>query len=490
MMERTYDVIVAGGGPSGLCAAVAAARNGAKVLLVERYGFIGGNATASLVGPWMTFHATADTQVVDGLPEEIVQRLKQVGGSLGHVRDTTGYVATVTPFDAETLKFVAFEMCQEAGVELLLHSFITGVLTEGDRVTGIVVHNKSGRTELKAPVVIDCTGDGDVATLAGAEFQQGREQDGLTQPMTLMFKLANVDLGKVRAYMKANPSEFYKRTMLQDLDHLQHLSVNGFYSILQDAIAKGELKLKRDMVLFFQTVHDDEVTVNMTRVQGLDGTDAWQLTQAEIELRKQVMQLVAFFRSRVPGFERAYLSSTGVQAGVRETRRIVGEYVLTAEDIIDGRHFPDIVSRYAYPIDIHDPAGNGTRTIRLRSGSYEIPFRALLPRGIDGLIVAGRCISCTHEALAAIRTMPSAMALGQAAGTAAALAVASGRRLRGLDLAELHGVLREQGANLEHAPVAPAEGPGSGSGEEEPSGKAAAGGAEPGDPAGAGGGKH
>ncbi|HYF92546.1 MAG TPA: FAD-dependent oxidoreductase [Symbiobacteriaceae bacterium] len=470
-MHKTYDVIVAGGGPAGLCAAVAAARNGARVLLVERYGFLGGNATASLVGPWMTFHSSPEVQVVEGLPEEIVRRLREIGGTLGHVRDTTGYVPTVTPFDAEALKFVAMELCAEAGVELLLHSVVTGVVSEGDALQGIVVHNKSGRMELDARVVIDATGDGDVAVLAGAEFQQGRREDGLTQPLTLMFKLGNVDLSAVRAYMKANPEDFYRRTVWESVDSQPHLSVNGFYSKLAEAMQAGELNLQRDMVLFFQTVHPDEVTVNMTRVQGLDATDAWQLTRAEVELRRQVMELVRFFRSRIPGFAGARLISTGVQAGVRESRRIMGDYLLTGEDILSGRHFDDVAARFAYPIDIHDPAGSSTRTIRPRCGSYEIPLRTMLPRGLRGLMVAGRCISCTHEALAAIRLMPSAMALGQAAGTAAAMAVAGGVDVRAVDMAALRQRLMAQGANLAHAAaVAPGA-----EGDEEMSGSAAAG---------------
>jgi len=466
----SYDVIVAGGGPTGLCSAVAAARNGARVLLVERYGFLGGNATISLVGPWMTFHSTPENQIVEGLPQEIVRRLEAAGGSLGHVRDTTGYVATVTPFDAEVLKFVAMELCEEAGVQLLFHSMITDTICEDGVVKGIVVHNKSGRMELRASVVIDATGDGDVAVLAGAEFQQGRESDGLTQPMSLMFRMAGIDLGAVRAYIAAHPEDFYKRTLLSSLADAPHLSVNGFYSQFQAALASGEVTIPRDMVLFFQTVRSDEVIVNMTRVQGLRATDAWELTRAEVELRKQVHQLVKFFRSRIPGFAQAYLVATGAQAGIRESRRIMGDHVLTAEDITEGRHFPDIISRYAYPIDIHDPLGKGTRTVRLKKGSYELPYRSLLPRGLDGLLVAGRCLSCTHEALAAIRTMPSMMAVGQAAGTAAALAVRDGVPPRQVEIAALHDRLLAQGANLEHAVLPAGEDAG-----EEPSGLAAAG---------------
>jgi ribulose 1,5-bisphosphate synthetase/thiazole synthase len=469
MESYSFDVIVAGGGPTGLCAAVAAARNGAKTLLVERYGFLGGNATVSLVGPWMTFHAGPNEQIVEGMPEELVRRLQKADGSLGHVRDTTGYVSTVTPFDAEVLKMVAFEMCEEAGVTLLLHTVVTDVIRDGNRVTGLVVYNKSGYMELRAPVVIDTTGDGDVAVLAGAEFQQGRESDGLTQPMTMMFRMAGVDLAAVRAHMAAHPDNFYRRTMLGELEQQPHLSVNGFYREFAAAQAAGEVTINRDMVLFFQTVRADEVTVNMTRVQGLSATNAWELTKAEVELRRQVWQLVAFFRKYIPGFQNAYLAATGTQAGVRESRRIMGDHVLTADEISEGTHFADIISRYAYPIDIHSPDGKGTKTVRLKTGSYEIPYRVLLPRGIEGLLVAGRCLSCTHEALAAVRTMPSMMAVGQAAGTAAALAVQGGVTPRQVEISALHRVLAAQGANLLHAAVA------SHDGEEEPSGDAAAG---------------
>lgn len=448
-MNTTYDVIVSGGGPAGVTAAVAAARNGARVLLIERYGFLGGMGSAALVGPWMTFHADSNTQVVRGIADEIVDRLKAVGGSLGHVPDTTGYVATVTPFDPELLKVVNLELCLDAGVQLLLHTWVTGAIMDGNRVTGLRIFNKSGSQELHAKVFIDATGDGDVAVAAGAEFQVGRESDGLMQPLTLMFTLGNVDMDAVKSYMKEHPDEFYRKTEFDRIDEATHLSVNGFYNHLRAAREANEVDLDRDMVLFFQTVRPNEVTVNMTRAIKVDGTDAWQVTQAEIALRRQVVQLVAFFRKRIPGFSQSYLAASGFQAGVRETRRITGEYILNVDDIVDGVAFPDAISRNAYPIDIHSPDGEGVETITIKAKSYAIPLRSLLPKGIEGLLVAGRCISCSHETLAAVRTQPSVMAMGQGAGTAAAMAVDSGKSLRELDIDALQATLRAQGVNLD-----------------------------------------
>ena len=442
-----FDVIVVGGGPSGACAAIAAARNGARTLLVERYGFLGGMGTAALVGPWMTFHDEAGNQVIQGIGEEIVQRLKDLGGSPGHVRDTTGYVHTVTPFDPELAKMVYLDLCLESGVELLLHTWVTAALMEGGAIQGVQVWNKGGQQSLYAHVVIDATGDGDVAAFAGAEFEVGRAADGLTQPMSLMFVLGNVDLEKVKAYMREHREEFYEKTQFELLD-AGHLSVNGFYSKLLQAKERGELHIDRDMVLFFQTARPDQITVNMTRATKVDAANAWQLTNAEIALRRQMMELLAFFRRHIPGFEQTYIVTSGLQAGVRESRRIVGDYVLQAQDIIEGVEFPDVISRNAYPIDIHSPDGQGVQTINLKAQAYCLPYRVLLPKGIEGLLVVGRCISCTHETLAAVRTQPSVMALGQAGGTAAALAVTAGCSPRKIDIEELQTTLRSQKVNI------------------------------------------
>ncbi|HHY10819.1 MAG TPA: FAD-dependent oxidoreductase [Firmicutes bacterium] len=447
-MKEKFDVIVAGGGPSGVTAAIAAARQGMKTLLIERYGFLGGMGTAALVGPWMTFHDRQGSQVIRGIPEEIVQRLIMMGGSPGHVPDTTGYVATVTPFDAELLKLAYLDLCLESGVTLLFHTWVIDTKVRGSKVRGVEIVNKSGRSTLFADVVIDATGDGDVAVFAGAEYEMGRAGDNLTQPMSLMFVLGDVDLSKVKTYMQDHPEEFYEDTKFSYLKDASHLSVNGFYSKLKKAQERQEIDLDRNMVLFFQTARPDQITVNMTRAVRASGVDPWQSTEAEILLRRQMRQLLEFFKNHIPGFENTYIVASGPQAGVRESRRIIGDYVLTAADITAGVEFADRVLRNAYPIDIHDPDGVGVETIDIEAGSYTIPYRCFLPKGIEGLLVVGRCISCTHETLAAVRTQPSVMAMGQAAGTAAALAVKNGCGPRAIDIAELQDLLKEASVNL------------------------------------------
>lgn len=447
-MHEKFDVIVVGGGPSGTNAAIAAARNGAKTLLIERYGFLGGMATAALVGPWMTFHDASGNQMIRGIADEIVERLKKIGGSFGHVPDTTGYVSTVTPFDPEAVKRVYLDLCLESGVKLLLHTWVTGAIMDGNQIKGVQAVNKAGNQSLYADVIIDATGDGDVAVFAGADFEVGRSRDGLTQPMTLMFVLGDVDLNQVRTYMKKHPEEFYSGTKFELFDEAEHLSVNGFYSQLKQAQVAKELHLDRDMVLFFQTARANQIIVNMTRAIQVDATNPWQVTEAEITLRRQMVELLDFFKKHIPGFEKTYIVNSGPQAGIRESRRIVGDYVLQASDIVEGVEFKDSILRNAYPIDIHSPDGQGVETINLKAESYSIPYSVLLPKGIEGLVVVGRCVSCTHETLAAIRTQPGVMAMGQAGGTAAAMAVKKGLTPRSINIDELQTLLTEQNVNL------------------------------------------
>lgn len=438
------DIVVCGGGPAGVNAAIAAGRSGARTVLVERYGFIGGMSTAALVYPWMTFHTAEGKQVIKGIAQEIIDRLMQRKASPGHLRDTVGFVHTITPYHPEHYKVLALEMLKEAGVKLLLHSFADRVVTEGPQIQSVELTTKSGKVEVRGTVFIDATGDADIAYLAGAPCLQGRDGDKLTQPMTMKFRMRGVDLARVKQYMLEHPEEFYRKTPFGELPGLPLSGVLGYYKHWKEA----DLPINRDQVLFFTGPEDDEVLVNTTRVQGLDGTDVEDLTEAEEQGRRQVL-MVADFMRRLPGFEGASLSAVGAQIGIRETRRIDGVYALQADDVVQGRRFPDVIARSGYPIDIHDPSGKGVTAAWVQGdGAYDIPYRCLLPRQITNLLTAGRCISTTHEALATTRLTPSCMATGQAAGSAAGLAVKHGVRPGDFDIGELQSVLEAGGALL------------------------------------------
>jgi hypothetical protein len=442
------DVLVVGGGPAGLGAALGAAGAGAEVILAERHGFLGGNATASLVMPLMSFHTQrgkpaelgeaalmpADhgpgDPVIGGAVKRLLDRLIATGSAL-QPSAQTGYTV---PFDPEGFKSVALQLLDEAGVQFLFHAFAADHIRTG-RTPGVVFSTKSGPLVIRARIIVDCTGDADIAAMMGAQVRIGREMDGLVQPMTLMFRMVEFEREAFAAYVREHPGEWR--------------GVHGLWDLVKKATAAGELDLPREDVLFFGTPHEREVSVNSTRVKSVLGTDVWDLTRAEWESRRQMQQIVAFLRKYVPGFERSYVAQSGVTVGVRETRRLVGEYELTADDILSARKFDDVVARCSYPIDIHNPAGKGTILMRLPPGeAYDIPLRCLMPQGLDDLLVAGRCISGTHEALSSYRVMPVAMATGQAAGVCAALAVGAGLPPRRLPIAEVQSELIRQGADL------------------------------------------
>lgn len=439
-----FDVMVVGGGNAGCAAALAAARHGARTLLVERYGFLGGTATAAMVGPWMTFHS-GSKRIVGGIAQEIVERLQRMGGSPGHLHDSSDYVATITPFDPEIHKALLFDMMRESGVHLLLHAYFLRARMNGNAVESSIFATVGGEREYRAAISIDATADAYLAYSAGVRTQQGDER-GRVQPASLMFRLSHVDLDKTATYVRSHPDQMRTSLKAHERTAPALTAVAGLYDLWNGAQNEGAVAVPREVVSFFISPYPDEVTVNMTRVTGVDPLDPQDLTRAEVEARSQVMQLLQFFRERVPGFENARLAATGTQIGVRESRRIVGEYTLTRDDVLQGRSFPDAVARSAYPIDIHNPAGSGTVTHRLPEGaSYEIPYRCLVPAGVDRLLVAGRCISTTHEALASTRLTPTVMTLGQAAGTAAALAKQTGVPVRAIDTNRLQTALKNDG---------------------------------------------
>jgi hypothetical protein len=456
--EPSTDVLVVGSGPAGIAAAIAAARDGASVRLVERFGFLGGNLTGGLVGPCMTsFSLDGRTQLIRGIFDEFVRRMEALGGAV-HPSQTvsgsphSGFMTfgheAVTPFDPEVAKRVSMEMVLEAGVELMLHSLVIDTVVEDGAVTGVVVAHKGGLSFLPAEVTIDASGDGDVAARGGAEFGYGREEDGEVQPMTLFFRIRDVDDEAVTRYQEAHPEERFP-----------------FQSIVERVHREATYSLPRRGVQLFKTLEPGVWRVNTTRVTGVDGTDVHDLTRAEVEARRQVVQLLDFFRRELPGLQNCRLLDTAGTIGVRETRRIDGEYALTLEDLVEGRPFDDVIAVAGYPVDIHSPTSiNGPFDdgVPPTANVYEIPYRALVPARLDGLLMAGRCISGSHEALAAIRVMPPAFALGEAAGTAAARAVDARLSPREIDVSDVQEHLLDQGAYLGErlrAPAPPATGP-------------------------------
>ncbi|MCL5292006.1 MAG: FAD-dependent oxidoreductase, partial [Actinobacteria bacterium] len=335
----------------------------------------------------------------------------------------------------EIFKRVAFWMIEDADVRLLLHTFCVDSIIKDGVIEGIVVENKNGRGAILADVVIDASGDGDVAARAGVPFALPISEDGKTQPMTLMFHIGGVDIGAFLSYKLAHPDQFKGEA--------------GLYDLIKKATAAGDLDLPREDILFFKLPRRGEIVVNSTRVLNVLGIDAWDLTHAEMESRNQAVMILKFFKQYVPGFTNAYVIQTATQIGVRETRRILGEYVLKAEDVLFDSKFDDVVARAAYPIDIHNPDGKGTVMVPLEPGSsYDIPYRSIVPQKIDNLLVAGKCMSGTHEAQASFRVIPTSMATGQAAGVAAALSVKRGDRPREIVVAELQLELLKQNVVL------------------------------------------
>ncbi|GIP12820.1 FAD-dependent oxidoreductase [Paenibacillus macerans] len=443
MMEA--DVVVTGAGPAGIAAAIAAGRQGASVILIERYGFVGGMSTAAGVYPWMTFHTQRGERVIGGIAQEIVERLMERGGSPGHLRDTVGFVHTLTPYHPEIYKVLAVDMLREAGVKLVSHSFVDEVEREGEHIRSVTLTGKSGRIKVSGAMFVDASGDADVAYLAGAPTLQGREGDGLSQPMTMKFRMRGVDVEAIRKAMLADRENFYHKTPFAELEleRIPLTGVSGFYKEWK----AGGVPINRDQVLFFIGPEKDEVLINCTRVQGLSATDVEELTLAEEEGRKQVLMMAEFLQARVPGFAKASISSVAPQIGIRESRRIDGLYRLTMEDVVAGRHFEDGIAKSGYPVDLHDPSGKGVMAAAIENdASYSIPYRCLVARGPVNLLAAGRCISTTHEALATTRLTPSCMATGEAAGTAATLACKAGIAAAEVDTSQLREMLQAQGA--------------------------------------------
>jgi hypothetical protein len=454
-LERTTlviaspEVLVVGSGPAGIGAAIAAARSGAKTMIIERYGFVGGNLTMAMVNPMFTFHDIHGRQVIQGIAGEFANRLVQQGSSFGHVTDLTFDNPGMMPYDPEGTKVLLFGMLEEVGVELLLHTLVVGVQQEERKIKAVIIESKSGRQAICPKYIIDCSADADVVARAGGAFVKGRESDGIMQPVTLYFRIGGVDNEILRQWMKDNRNLLKDSPTDKEIDSQKLIAFLGMNDMVKKAMETGELDPNvAPRILMYQLPLPGQFSVNSTRLQGIDGTNVRDLTRAEIALRKQAQQVHKFLKKYVGGFENSIIIDTGVQAGIRETRRIVGEYIMTEEDVLNGAAFPDGISCGTFAIDVHPP--NGEQQIFTGSGKvvYEIPYRCTIPKEIDNVLVAGRCISATHLAIGSTRVMATCMGIGQGVGTAVAIACKNNSNVREVDFKYLRETLIKQGQYL------------------------------------------
>jgi hypothetical protein len=430
-LGERFDVIVAGAGSSGVIAAVAAARSGARTLLIERYGFLGGISTGVL-DTFYGFYTpgSRSIKVVGGIADEVVAGLRTLGGCFE--RPNTYGAGTGVTYNPEYLKVVWEQLVLNAGCRILLHTWVQDAEVKNQSIQRLVVATKAGLRTLEAEFFIDATGDADLCHLSGAPCELAGQREP-AQSLTTTFKVANVDV-----------------------DARGEISKQEFHNRMELAAESGDFDLPRCDGSDHRTTIPGLMATNLTRVKSFskeggqfrNATDPEFLTQAEIEGRRQAVEYLRFLRACIPGYDKAELVSFGIQVGVRESRRVLGEYRLTREDVLAARQFDDQIGLCGAPIEDHH-SGRDTAWQYLPDGRcVGIPFRTLIPQQIENLLVIGRCFSATHDAHAAVRSMAQCMAMGQAAGTAAALCCKGTQSPRELDGSELQLRLRRQGAIL------------------------------------------
>ena len=418
MNKNAYDVVVIGAGPAGICAALAASRCGAKTLLVEKYGYPGGMATGAWVHSMLTFHGKKGHKIIGGIAEEIIEKLILIEGTPGHIRDTIGVAYSVTPTNPDKLKYVLLAILAKSQVAPLFNTLFVKPVMEELNIKEVVLENGAGTFKVKGKIFIDASGEGILSARAGNDFESG--QKGKVQPVTLVFKVRNVDIGKIKETVVRNRENFHFETLFEDIGKSSCIGISGFFHEWN----RAKLSVPRDRILFYQTTEKDEVAINTTRIRGtIDPTDPLDMIYAEREGRRQMYEIFTFLKSYVPGFKKAILTGEAPLPGIREVRRIKGKYILTEEDLFYGRRFFDEVALGGFPIDIHQPEGSGIESEEIGGdGFYGIPYRSLLADKIENLLIAGKCFSATFKAHASARVQATSMAMGQAAGTAAALA--------------------------------------------------------------------
>ena len=414
ILDQKFDVVVVGGGLAGVASAISAAREGMKVLLIEQYGFLGGMATMGLVNPFMKYseHGTTERVLANsGIFFNIIERMTELGAM---DKNQSCYAE-------EYMKLVLDRMIKENSISILFHTMLTSVKMADRKVTEITVSCRSGNFKIQAPVFIDGTGDADLSAFAGISFKRGREADNECQPMTLCFRMCNVDWSRY-----------------------DHKAANELYKSYR---AQGIIKNPREDILVFRVPIENVMHFNTTRIVMKDPTNTEDLTWSEMEAREQVFEMVNFLKKNVAGFEKADLIMSAPQIGVRESRRICGHTIIRQEDIDSGTKFDDRIARGTYHVDIHNPTGSGTILGKLlQRDFYTIPYSAMVPLDADNVIVAGRPLSSTHEAHSAFRIMPITTCIGEAAGVAASLMLKYGKNAIDIPVKEMQDILVNKGA--------------------------------------------
>jgi hypothetical protein len=449
-MSSDKRVVIVGSGAAGLSAALAAGRAGADVTLIESTGTIGGN---SAILPWLGFHSRRYQRVVDGIAGELVGRLQALGAA--STIDLDPVLGSAVSLNNHVFRCLAMRLLADANVRVMLQTLAVDVGTDGDRLRSVIVEQKSGRQKVAGDVFIDASGDGDVAARAGVPWEKGRTADGRVQAPSLAFRIGGIDRdawveglvrskGAFRELLDNYPDALQK--LVGRLPTQQVIVLGGFARLMDQARADGKLDVPTTRVVGVKTHRHDEFVAVCTKVADFDPVDADSLSRAYQDAYAQIPQLMDFFVNWMPGCGNAYLEEVAPIIGIRESRRIMGEYVLTGDDVRQGQVFDDGIGIGAYHIDIHLP--DGSRFDSEPTLPYDIPLRSLIARRVENLLVAGKCFSATHEAIASSRVIPICMAEGQAAGLAAAHAARDGVGPRDIDVAKLQSELRASGAIL------------------------------------------
>jgi hypothetical protein len=442
------DIVVAGGGPSGWAAAVAAARMGRDVLLIESSSYLGGNLNL----PGLTLLAALDWSgrpIIAGVMQDLIDRLVSMGGATGHFPCPKHL--SMCSLDPEIVRFTLLEMAHEAGVRILLYTVVSDVVRDNRRLSAIIAEGKNGRFAIRGRVFIDANGDADLTTRAGARFEKGSSADGQLQPMTLTFRLGNCNVDALITHLEHHPEDlnaFNQPPREFPVEHLRkypYWTITGLAGLAAKAKERGDFPIDLGYVNIATLPRDGQVGINAARVFRLDGTNVWDLTRGELEGRRKALLMTRFFQHFVPGFENSVLLDMAPRIGVRETRRIVGLATLTEQDIRTHRVFPDAIAQGIYPIDIHSQDATPSTFILLEE-PYTIPYRALVPADLDNVIVAGRAISADRVAFGSLRVMSHCMAIGHAAGVAAAIALQNLDNFAENDITSIQAALIDQGA--------------------------------------------